>query len=60
MKGLHCWKVPEFFKFTVEDNKTTRQHISMFIVQLSEASTMEHMMIHNFSLLLTGATLVVS
>ena len=43
-----------------EDNKTTKEHIiSMFIAQLGEASTMEHMRIYNFPLSLTGTASVV-
>jgi hypothetical protein len=56
MKALDGWRIPNFYKFTDEDNKITKEHISMFITQLGEASTMEHMKIRNFSLSLIGTT----
>ena len=53
MKASNGWKVPNFYRFSGEDNKI-REHISMFLAQLGEAGTMEHMSIQNFSLPLTG------
>jgi len=53
MKASNGWKVPDFYRLSGEDNKI-REHISMFLAQLGEASTMEHMSIQNFSLSLTG------
>ena len=53
MEAPNGWKVPNFYKFSGEDNKNTNEHIIMFLGQLSEASTMEHMRIHNFLLSLT-------
>ena len=31
MKPLDGWRVPDFYKFTGEDNKIKKEHISMFI-----------------------------
>jgi hypothetical protein len=54
MKASDGWKVLDFYKFRGKDNKTTKEHISMFIAQLGEAGIMEHMRIRNFSLSLIG------
>jgi hypothetical protein len=54
MKAPDDWKVADFYKFSGEDNKTSKEHISMFIAQLGEASSMEHMRIRNFGLFLTN------
>jgi hypothetical protein len=42
MEAPAGWKVPHFYKFSGENHKTTREHISMFLAQLGEASIMEH------------------
>jgi hypothetical protein len=49
------WKVSNFYRFSGEDNKI-REHIGMFLAQLGEASTMEHMRFRIFllSLLVFG------
>ena len=55
MKAPNGWKVPNFYKFSGEDNKNTNEHIIIFLAQVGEASTMEHMRIHNFLLSLTSS-----
>jgi hypothetical protein len=36
MKVPDGWKMPNFYKFSGEDNKTTKEHSSMFIAQLGD------------------------
>ena len=48
------WRVPDFVKFSGEDNRTTWEHISQYIAQLGEASTYDSLKVHLFSLFLTG------
>jgi hypothetical protein len=35
------WRVPDFIKFSGEDNRTTWEHISQYIAQLGEVSAHE-------------------
>jgi hypothetical protein len=49
-----CWHVPDFIKFSCEDNRTTWEHISQYIAQLGEASSHDYFKVHLFSLSLTG------
>jgi hypothetical protein len=35
------WRIPDFIKFSGEDNRTTLEHISQYISQLGEASAHE-------------------
>jgi hypothetical protein len=35
------WRIPDFIKFSGEDNSTTLEHISQYISQLGEASAHE-------------------
>lgn len=51
-ESSHSWAVP-FYKFSNENNKIIKEHISMILAQLSEAS---HMWIYNFPLSLDGTT----
>ena len=30
------WRVPEFVKFNGEDSRTTREHVSQYVLQLGE------------------------
>jgi hypothetical protein len=48
------WRVPDFIKFSGEDNRTTWEHISQYIAQLGEASAHESFKVQLFSLSLTG------
>jgi hypothetical protein len=48
--------VPDFIKFSGEDNGTTWEHISQYIAQLGEASAHDSFKVHLFSLSLTGTT----
>ena len=48
------WRVPDFIKFSGEDNRTTQEHISQYIAQLGEASTYDSLKVSLFSLSLTG------
>jgi hypothetical protein len=50
------WRVPDFIKFSGEDNRTTWEHISQYIAQLSEASAHEYFKVPLFSLSLIGTT----
>jgi hypothetical protein len=44
------WCVPDFIKFSGEDNRTTWEHISQHIAQLGEASALESFKVRLFSL----------
>jgi hypothetical protein len=48
------WRVPDFIKFSGEDNRTTWEHISQYIAQLGEISAHESFKVRLFSLSLTG------
>jgi hypothetical protein len=48
------WLIPDFIKFSGEDNRTTWEHISQYIAQLGEASAHESFKVRLFSLSLTG------
>jgi hypothetical protein len=48
--GWHC---PEFVKFNEDDSKTTCEHVSQYLAQLGEASAIEKIRVHLFSLSLT-------
>jgi hypothetical protein len=50
------WRIPDFIKFSGEDNRTTLEHISQYIAQLGEASAHESFKVRLFSLSLTGTT----
>ena len=48
------WCVPNFIKFSGDDNKTTWEHISQYVAQLGEASSSDALRVRLFSLSLTG------
>jgi hypothetical protein len=48
------WHVPDFIKFSGEDNRTTWEHISQYVAQLGEASSSNALRVCLFSLSLTG------
>jgi len=48
------WRVPDFIKFSGDDNRSTWEHISQYVAQLSEASSSNSPRVHLFSLSLTG------
>ena len=50
------FRTPEFVKFSGEDNRSTREHISQFFAQLGELADKEAFRIRLFSLSLTGTT----
>ena len=49
------FKVPDFVKFSGNDNKSTREHISQFLAQLGDLADREAFRIWLFSLSLTGS-----
>ena len=49
------YKLPEFSKFSGQDNVTTVEHISKHIAQLGKAATLEALKIRFFSLSLSGS-----
>jgi hypothetical protein len=51
----HRYRVPEFTKFFGQDNVTTIEHISQFLVQCGEASRNDALKIHLFPLSLSGS-----
>jgi hypothetical protein len=46
--------MPDFVKFSGDDNRTTWEHISQYTAQLGEAGTYISLKVHLFSLSLTG------
>jgi hypothetical protein len=48
------WHVPDFIKFSGENNRTTWEHISQYIAQLGEASAHDSFNVCLFSLSLMG------
>jgi len=53
---LPKFKVPEFSKFSGNDNTSTVEHISRYTAQLGVAAAAEHMKVRLFSLSLSGPT----
>jgi hypothetical protein len=49
------WHTPDFVKFNGEDNRTTWEHISQYLVQLGEVSLVDALKVRLFSLSLTDA-----
>ena len=50
------WRVPNFVKFSGDDNQSTWEHISQYIAQLGEVGSSKSLRIRMFSLSLTGTT----
>jgi hypothetical protein len=48
------WSMPDFVKFSGDDNRTTWEHISQYTAQLGEAGTYNSLQVRLFSLSLTG------
>jgi hypothetical protein len=48
------FREPEFVKFTGEDNRTTWEHVSQFLAQMSEASSTDYLKVRLFPLSLSG------
>ena len=48
------WHVPNFVKYSGDDNKSTWIHISQYVAQLGEASSSNALHVRLFSLSLTG------
>jgi hypothetical protein len=51
------WCMPDFVKFSGDDNRTTWEHISQYTTQLGEAGTYNSLKVRLFSLSLTGTGL---
>ena len=49
------WRIPEFIKFSEDDNRTAWKHISQYVSLLGEASSSNALNIRLFSLSLTGS-----
>jgi len=45
---------PNLYKFSGDDSRSSMEHISMFLAQMGEASTMDFMNVRHFPLSLTG------
>jgi hypothetical protein len=50
------YRVPEFSKFSGEDDKTTFEHVDQFTLQCGEASANDAIKLRMFSLSLSGTT----
>ncbi|TKC12033.1 hypothetical protein FA727_23650, partial [Robertmurraya kyonggiensis] len=48
------WRLPDFVKFSGDDERTTWEHISQYIAQLGEIGNYEAFRVRLFSLSLTG------
>ena len=48
------WHVPDFIKFSGDDNRSTWEHINQYVAQLGEASSSNALQVRLFSLSLTG------
>jgi hypothetical protein len=48
------WRMPDFVKFSGDDNRTTWEHISQYTAQLGEVGTFNYLKVRLFSLSLTG------
>jgi hypothetical protein len=48
------WRIPDFSKFDGEGSRTTWEHVSQYLAQLGEASSVEALRVQLFSLSLTG------
>ena len=48
------YTVPDFVKFSGEGTKTTWEHVSQYLAQLGEASSIEELKVRLFPLSLTG------
>jgi hypothetical protein len=46
--------MPDFVKFSVDDNRITWEHIIQYTAQLGEAGTFNSLKVHLFSLSLSG------
>ena len=51
---LASWFVPNFMKFSGDDNRAPWEHIDQYILQLGKADFHDALRIHLFSLSLTG------
>ena len=49
------WRIPEFIKFSDDDNRTAWKHISQYVSLLGEASSSNALRVRLFSLSLTGS-----
>ena len=48
------FRLPEFVKFNGDDSKSTFNHVSQYLAQLGEASSINELKVRLFSLFLTG------
>ena len=48
------WHVPDFMKFSGDDNRSTWEHISQYIAQFGEVGSSKSLPVRMFSLSLTG------
>ena len=48
------WRVPDFVKFSGDDNRSTWEHIGQYIAQLGEVGSSKSLRVRLFSLSLTG------
>jgi hypothetical protein len=44
------WRMPDFVKFSGDDNRTTWEHISQYTAQLGEVGTFNYLKVRLFSL----------
>jgi len=48
------WRVPDFIKFSSDDNRSTWEHIGQYIAQHGEVGSSKSLRVRMFSLSLTG------
>jgi hypothetical protein len=54
LKTPDGWWIPDFYEFSGEDDKTTVEHINVYLSQFGLAGKEDYMRIRNFPLSLTG------
>lgn len=50
----HGWRLANFYRFNSEDSKSTMEHISLFLAQMGEATTLDFMNVPSFLLSLSA------
>jgi hypothetical protein len=41
LRASNGFRVPDFYKFSGDDNKSNMEHVSLFLAQMDEASTLD-------------------
>jgi len=52
------YKVPDFTKFSGQDDTSTKEHVNRFIIQCGEAANIDELRVHLFSSSLLGSAFI--